>query len=154
MIQDSMKLQEIRDTWVTVRIFQAKVTTNLNAAFVGGGIPQTHEFRNLAHSLILLFAFSVLEDVLKQLKQEKVFSSGTNQLGDLMYFSKGALAWKAFALVDEGRTKRNELAHQRQLIERVDCWKYIDAIEEELVGWKILTGKVKADYTMTITGAR
>jgi hypothetical protein len=79
MITDTDFLQQVRDSWETVRTSQAMVDTNLRIASGLGG-PQTEDFKNFSHSLIILFAFSVLEDVLEQLRSEGVFMSGRRHL--------------------------------------------------------------------------
>ena len=150
MITDRVVLEDIRSSWNTVRISQEMIQTNLNVAFAFGGA-QSHNFKNLAYSLILIFAFSVIEDALRQLEDQGVFSAKNRQLGTLMHASKSALPWVAFQFVDEGRERRNDVAHKREYLERADCWKYIDAIENELIAWRILLGKAQATYTITVT---
>ena len=150
MIKDSEVLDSIRSSWETVRISQAMVQTNLNFAFAFGGF-QSHDFRKLCYSLVLLFAYSVLEDSLRELKQQGVFQAENLKLGTLMHSSKVSLHWLKFDLVDKGRERRNDVAHYRAYVESPECWKYIDAIEDELVAWGILASKIKGNYTITIT---
>ena len=66
-----------------------------------------------------------------------------------MTASQSAMSWADFDTVDEGRKCRNALAHDQTIPPRADSWKYIDAIEAELIAWSILDGPVKADYTIT-----
>ena len=94
MIQDEATLTELRSEWATVVVARNMVARNLAASSFGiGSIGPSHIFRNFAYSLCLLFAFSVLEHVLLQLRDEGAFSSKTTQLGDLMHASKDALTW-------------------------------------------------------------
>ena len=102
------------------------------------GTGATHAIRDISHNLVLLFAFSVFEDVLKQLKSKKYFTSDNNNLGNLMHKSRNHLPWQDYILVDEAREKRNEIAHDQAIFPRDDCWKYIDAIENELVQWGVI----------------
>ena len=149
VISDDAVLDEVRRTWGTVRIFQAKVKTNLFAGMQGlGGVPQSMEFWDLSHSLVLLFAFSVLEDVLKQVRTEQGLKCGP-QLGAMKDASRDMLPWADFDTVDTARECRNELAHDQVIPPRADSWEYIDAIERELIAWEILDGPVKAEYTIT-----
>ena len=140
MIKDPSRLGEIRKDWVGARVFQAKVHRQLNAAATIGGIGGlvTSGLRDTAHSLVLLFAFSVLEQALQQLEKENVFSTKKTGLATLMRASKKALSWKDFGIVDRARERRNELAHHQKIMPRGECWDYIDAIERELLGWKII----------------
>ena len=55
-----------------------------------------------------------------------------------MSSSQSALPWQNYALVDEARNRRNDIAHRREIFERGDCWKYVDAIEVELRKWRIV----------------
>lgn len=141
MVKDQAKLQNIQASWKTVCAVQDRVGANLAAGSGMFGFV-THNFRDLTHSLVLLFAFSVLQDTLTQLRAESAFTSGGNQLGRLMEGSETALPWVDFTKVDEGRVRRNNLAHEMQVLPRGDCWEYIDAIENELLAWGVLPGKV------------
>jgi len=149
MIKDPTELKNIRTAWETVRIFEAMVKTNLNAAFALGGV-QTNEFRDLCNNLVLIFAFSVLEDTLRQLRREGLFIPAQRGFKWLMQDSQVVLSWVDFKTVDKGRERRNQIAHERKFLPRDECWKYIDAIENELVAWKILPNKILAEYTITV----
>jgi hypothetical protein len=138
MIKDQAKLLDYQKDWNGVRDFQNKIQRHLNAASIGIGGLVTHDLKNISHNLVLLFAFSVLEDVLKQLRDEGKFKERSNMVGKLMCASRLVISWSDYALVDEARDKRNGIAHDQNLISRGDCWKYIDAIETELVSWRII----------------
>ena len=132
MIQDRRELRRLRQEWSGVRSIQGKIQALLNFGFA------FHELRNISHNLTLLQAFGVFGDVLQQLHDEGAFASRSTQLGSLMKASRKALPWSNYRLVDHGREDRNRGAHDSTVLERDDCWKYIDAIEHELVTWKIL----------------
>jgi len=138
MIQDKVKQATYQKEWNSVREFQNRIQANLNASGMMFGTGATHVIRDISHNLVLLFAFSVFEDVLKQLKEEKYFTSDNNQLGNLMHKSQNYLPWQNFTFVDEARERRNEIAHDQTIFPRGDCWKYIDAIENELVQWGVI----------------
>ncbi len=139
MIRDQSALTDIRSEWAVVRETREMIARNLAASSVGiGSIGPSHQFRNLAYNLCLLFAFSVLEHALLQLRDQGVFSSSSSKLGALIVNSKNALPWQNFVLVDRGRERRNAIAHDRVFIERAECWEYLAAIEAELHAWKIL----------------
>ena len=70
-----------------------------------------------------------------------MFASKDDKLKEMMKKSRHILPWQDYATVDEGREKRNGVAHRREILERASCWKYLDAIEAELVSWGIV-GKV------------
>ena len=138
MIKNVTLKKKIQKDWDGVRKFQSMIQAHLNASggIIGGGA--THQLRNISHNLMLLFAFSVLETALKQLRDEGAFAGNSNSLKRLMYSSKNNLTWIDFKLIDEARDKRNKVAHQQKTLSRADCWKYIDAIEKELVSWNIV----------------
>lgn len=138
MIRDAAIKQEIREDWDGVRMFQSRLQAHLN---ISGGMDSTgatHQLRNISHNLTLLFAFSVFERTLKQLKDEGIYQERSNFLKKLMISSKNNLNWKNYSLVDEAREERNKIAHQQEVLERGKCWEYIDAIEEELLSWNII----------------
>ena len=144
MIQDKTELGRFRKEWTSVRKFQAKIHRHLNMSGAGGigTMGSTHELRNISHNLTLLFAFSVLEKVLKQMKDEGQFSARKDNLGTLMHSSKEMIPWSNFALVDQAREDRNKITHEQETFERSRCWNYIDAIEAELVLWNILSAPI------------
>jgi len=138
MIKDTVSLSQIQAEWGTVRTTQEMIARNLASAHTSGGMV-SHQFMNISHNLCLLFAFSVLEHILLQLKKEGIFASSSDNLGPMMTDSHSSgFRWRDFELVVEGREKRNGIAHRRILIARGECLKYIDAIEEELITWGIV----------------
>ena len=138
MIQDPSIKQEVQEEWDGVRSFQSRIQAHLNISGGIGSTGATHQLRNISHNLTLLFAFSVLEKTLKQLRDEGVFQEKDNSLKNLMYSSKNDVPWQEFSLVDKAREDRNKVAHQQEILERAECWKYIDGIEKELVTWKVV----------------
>lgn len=142
MIKDKSKRLNYQKEWNGVREFQNKIHRHLSAASMGIGGVVSKDLRNISHNLVLLFAFSVFEDVLKQLRDEGIFSEKSNMVGKLMNSSHTVVPWSDFDLVDETREKRNGIAHYQKLICRADCWKYIDAIENELVSWKVIQRQI------------
>lgn len=137
MLKDCARQVEFQKEWNYVREFQCNLQAHLNAA--NGA---THKLREVTHNILLLFAFSVFENVLLQLKHEGTFTSKDNKLGSLMHGSKNNLTWVNFKLVDEAREKRNGITHDKNIISRKDCWEYIDAIENELFGWGVTERQV------------
>ncbi|MCB0027240.1 MAG: hypothetical protein KDE28_04995 [Anaerolineales bacterium] len=143
MIQNKIELNILRSEWASVRAFQSKIQRHLNASSIGiGSGGSTHELRNISHNLTLLFAFSVLEKALKQMKIEGLISAKRDSLGALMSASRNHISWLDYPLVDQARGDRNLVAHEQQLIERGTCWCYLDAIEAELVAWQVLSGPI------------
>ena len=146
MIQDSTKKQEIEDDWKGVRSFQSRIQAHLNISDGMGTVGATHQLRNISHNLVLLFAFSVLETTLKQLRDEKVFKEKSNRLKALMHSSKSSIPWQDFDLIDDAREDRNKVAHDKVIIERDRCWGYIDGIENELILWKVVSNKTPFNH--------
>ncbi len=59
-------------------------------------------------------------------------------LGTLVQNSEHALPWRNYALIVKIVEDRNALAHRAKIIRRRNCWRYIGAIEKELVQWGIV----------------
>ncbi|MQY66742.1 MAG: hypothetical protein GH159_00240 [Dehalococcoidia bacterium] len=114
---------------------------------MGGAFP--HKVADISYSLVLLFAYSVLGTVLRQLRDEEFFASPKkdNRLGVLISNSETQLPWINFGEVDEGHHKRNDVAHEDFVPSRGESWKYIDAIEKELINWQIIPDQ-KIDYSI------
>jgi hypothetical protein len=140
MIQDQTVLQNIQNSWTTVRLFQSMVNIEIASPVLSPfGFPPSVRFEDFCHNLVLVFAFSVLENVLTQLKYEKYFPSKKIGLEKLMLDSRKALVWLDFDVVNQGRDVRNKIAHHRKIVGHGDCARYIDAIEAELRAWRIIS---------------
>lgn len=59
-------------------------------------------------------------------------------LKEKMEASKDALPWQNYSTVDLGREARNNLAHEGILLDKENCFTYINAIEIELKAWGII----------------
>jgi hypothetical protein len=137
VIRDPNTLREIRDSWQTVVETERTASVTMIKAF-NSGIPAGSEPAELFWGLLLIFAFSVLEDALLALRDQGEFSSKSSSLKNLMDNSRGTLIWQAFALADDGRERRNDVAHRRMTFPPTQCEKYIDCIGAELKNWGIL----------------
>jgi hypothetical protein len=141
MIKNATIFQEVRDEWKFAITTQNSINVTMGFYEKRADGAYFDHFLNLIHGFVLTFAFSVLQNTLEQLRDEGVFNCGGNILGNLMNASNGKkskMKWLNFPLVDEGRDKRNKLVHCQKFLKRTDTWKYIDAIEKELIGWKVL----------------
>ena len=92
---------------------------------------------NAAHNLPFIHAYAVLNDVLKQLADEGHFNCKSIFLGELLKKSEKVFLWHDFALVSTGAVRRNDVAHRGQLLDRRDCWKYVEAVKVELSAWGV-----------------
>ena len=52
--------------------------------------------------------------------------------------SQQTIGWTNFALLNEGKEKRNDIAHRSEILPHAKSEEYIDAIEAELRGWGVL----------------
>ena len=86
---------------------------------------------DLAHNLPFMQAFSVLNDVLLQLREEGHFKCKSFFLGALVDASERQLDWIDFKVVKEGVRRRNDVAHHGEILARKDCWRYTSAVEAE-----------------------
>src|SRR5690349_25003410 len=149
MIKSPDDLERIRASWRTVRDVDARVKSGQNARIFTlvsdvAGIPE------IAESLLLVFGTSVLEDALKQLKEEGAFACPRFELKALMRASRDALPWVNFDAVDTCRDRRNAVAHRREFLRRGEYASYLDDIERELLAWQILEEPMRSDFTIDI----
>ena len=138
MIRDLIALAETRQNWAGVEILRNKLQVSAFASvgFLDGHFPFV--LSNAAHNLPFIHAYAVLNDVLKQLANEGQFTCKSIFLGELLKKSEKALHWRGFALVSAGVDHRNDVAHRGVLLERAECWKYIDAVKTELSAWSVI----------------
>lgn len=139
MIRDAQCLETLRKEWEFARSRRDFIFRNAVGSSVLGGHPSL-PLMDYCNNLALVFAYSVLQDVLAQLKDEGLFDGKRSTLGALMHDSRRELTWKNFPLVDQGRKARNGIAHDQGVLPRDKCWEYVDAIEQELLGWQVLDG--------------
>ena len=138
MIRDETALLEIRSSWQGVEALRStlQVSALASVGVIGGVFP--FALSNAAHNLPFIHACAVLNDVLEQLAVEGHFSCRSIFLGELLRKSEHALGWQDFALIAEAALRHNDVAHRGKLLDRGDCWKYIDAIKVELRAWAVV----------------
>lgn len=138
MIHDVQALEEVRQNWTGVEALRTrlKVSAFASTGMLGGIFP--FALSNAAHNVPFMHAYSVLNDVLEQLAKEGKITCKSIFLGTLLKESQNVLPWKDFSLITAGVNRRNDLAHRGHLLERAECWKYIDAVKQELISWKIV----------------
>ncbi len=138
MIRDPNALAEIQQSWAGVEALRStlQVSAAASMGIIGGAFP--FALSNAAHNLPFIHAYAVLNDVLEQLADEGHFNCKSIFLGELLKRSEQALQWQDFALIRAGAARRNDVAHRGQLLERGDCWKYVDAVKAELSAWAVL----------------
>jgi hypothetical protein len=147
MIRDLDALAELRKGWTSVKWTQSMADANLAGANFGTGFV-TDEFRDVCYNLVLIYAFGVFNDVLRTLRDEGRFPCSKFGLEALMESSKSVLPWVDFDRVAGDRKLRNRIAHKGALAPRKACWDALDAIERELVAWRIIDGPVSVDVTI------
>ena len=138
MIKDTDTLSEIKNDWNGVEALREKLQVSAFASmgmFVGLFL---FVLSNAAHNLPFIHAFSVLNDVLIALTEEENFECKSRFLGTLVGASETALPWNDFSTIKIGVGRRNDLAHRADLLEREECWKYVDAIKLEIGSWGIV----------------
>jgi hypothetical protein len=137
MINDTQRLNEIRDAWEFVRSSRNVIVGNCNVATFAFGFNQAG-IRNICFNLLLASAFSVLEETLQQLRDEGRFTGKNNRLGHLLANSQRILPWIDWNQIDNGRIERNQSVHDRTYLAHAKCRDYIAAIENQLVHWGVL----------------
>ena len=137
MIKDKNPLQEIRKQWDGVLALRQRIQRNLFAGVVGGGT-FSHFAADCAYNLPFLHACSVLNEALRQMSDEGVFTSTKHTLGALAKSAQHQVSWVNYGEVTKMVKERNALAHRAALLPRGDCWDYLDVIEAELRSWSII----------------
>ena len=151
MIADTQAREKLVAAWKRVRISLEMVRTNHAMAHFRGA-PLTPDYTALAHNLVLVYAFAVFEGALEKLEEEGTLPPTKGGLKRLMAASQKFLPWQDFGAVDAGRDERNLVAHEGAALPPERCVHHIDAIERELVAWKVLPGPIKATYTISVGG--
>lgn len=126
-------LKSLRSNWATVRASQDLIVRSLAAAsggFFSIGAPD--QLRNVSHAIVLLFACSVLEQALQQLRREGGFQLRTRRLGDMLDGSRNVLPWRDLKGVCAAVTLRDEIAHRRHVPPRAETWAAMEAVERGL----------------------
>ena len=138
MIRDPTALAEVEQEWAGVEALRTtlKVSAFASVGAIGGSFP--FKLANAAHNLPFIHAYAVLNDALKILADEGRFSCKGIFLGELLKQSEKALPWQDFPSIKAGVSRRNDVAHHGILLDRSDCWKYIDVVKRELVAWGIV----------------
>lgn len=143
MITDRKALASIVQKWESVRVVQA----GLSRQWFVEGVQVCEEAPDEAYNLPFVLAYAVLDEVLKELRDQGVFvcrgwkrKHRDPSLGRMMEDSRSrsSLLWQDYGLVFKGKEERNRLAHGAKLARKADCLAYIDAIEAELKAWKIV----------------
>jgi len=138
MINDDDIHAGIKEDWNGVELLRNKLKRSAYAStgMMGGTFP--FALANAAHNLPFIHAYSVLNEVLIALQNEGHFVCKSMFLGKLLQASENALPWNDFSTIEAGVGRRNDVAHRADLLERGECWKYVDAIKLELSSWDII----------------
>ena len=138
MIEDENSLAAIKRDWNGVELLRDKLKRSAYASrgVVGGVFP--FALANAAHNLPFMHAYSVLNEVLIVLAKEGHFKCKSIFLGKILVSSKNALTWIDYETIVTGVERRNDVAHRADLLERGECWQYVDAVKKQLESWQII----------------
>jgi len=138
MIEDEDSLEAIKNDWIGVELLRDKLKRSAYASMgvIGGIFP--FALANAAHNLPFIHAYSILNEVLIVLAKEGHFECNSIFLGKLLVLSRNALPWIDYEKIVTGVERRNAVAHRADLLERGECWQYVDAIKKELESWQII----------------
>jgi hypothetical protein len=110
---DNELIEELKKEWEGFKksYNKASIPTKL------GVIQQTMtpDFADFCWSLVLVFGYGALQQILGSIKEQGIFKSKSSNLMCLMKNSKEILPWQDFPTVDEGREKRNDIAHEQNI---------------------------------------
>ena len=137
MINDNDAAREIQESWKGVITLRSKVKRAIMGAVAFGGTPAVFA-ADAVNNLPFIHSCSVLNEALLQLAKEGKFKCESIFLGKLVENSENALPWQDLDTMVELVARRNDVAHRGAILPRVECWRYIDAIEAELTAWNVL----------------
>ncbi len=129
----SANFDDIKSAWATVQKLAYKMSRARIAGGSFGAVMINETPSDELTNLPFVLAYAVLHDALAALDTKGVWAS--LKLAKKMKASRAHLPWINFDLVDEGRDKRNDLAHESKLLSRADCLRYIEAVGVELKAW-------------------
>ncbi len=142
MIYDPAVIVDVRKQWAALRSMGRTTSRIVPGGPVVMQSPAA-EFFNLP----LVLAYGVLHQVLLELIEQgsvpRPFDAKGNvvrnpALSACMKAARLALTWIDFNVVDDGRQRRKDLAHEAKLLTKADCLRYIEAIEAELTAWGVV----------------
>jgi hypothetical protein len=129
-------------------MLQARIHTTLQAGPLSL-VPMMTNFQEVPDSLLLLFGVSVLENTLEELRNQGVFVCKGRGLKGLMNASKTRLPWQNFENIQKIKDRRDQVAHHREFLRRGRCAQDLDAIENELLAWRVLEHRIKGAYAIS-----
>jgi len=97
-------------------------------------------------SLLVVNALNIVEQVLLQLEEEGQFRSPQKKLAALIKSSESAVPWVNRQRIDGAREVRNRIAHEHLRIDSDSANAILDAVESELIAWKVIEGPVRPQF--------
>jgi hypothetical protein len=138
LIGDFTMVEQLRSEWRTVEKTLSDI--DYDYRWVGWfGVSLRDDYAELGSALCLLFAVSIVEHALLQMREEGRFSCARSSLGELMSASRRAsVPWVDLATMNEIREQRNRLAHMGLRPKEVDSRRYISIIGRQLASWGLV----------------
>ncbi len=141
MISDCQIKNELIELWESIDKLEKRFKPLKYIA--AGTIIEERGSPDESYNLLLVLAYSALDELLSQCILEGMFTSSQpnnrfQNLGTKMDDSKNDLNWIDYQSVYDGKEIRNNLAHQSELANKEECLKYVEAIRREFIGWGIL----------------
>lgn len=137
MITDPDQLEEVRKDWAGVEALVGKLDRSAKMPFAMGGLFPWN-LADAANNLPMLHAFGVLNDVLRHLRSQGCFKCKSTYLGPLVKASKDALCWEDYDAIKKGIRRRNDVAHDAEILPRAECWELIGLVRSELSAWGVI----------------
>jgi hypothetical protein len=137
MIRDPNARSEFAREWAAVKTLCSASHRQYQIAggpFINETPPDSY------FKLPFLLAYAILDQVLAELIDQGTIQCLRRRplLGDKMAASTTRMTWQNYLDVDRGKTARNELAHDARLLGKADCFRFIEAIENELKAWAVI----------------
>lgn len=127
--------EDAKKSWEECKVIHG----NIRRFAMAGNFGPAVLIADLAHNLTLIQAYAALGVALLY-KLGKPVTNKTSLKSLITQCEEANLVtWKDLTLMDEGREKRNDVAHHAKWINRAEVFKYAEAIQEELIAMGILT---------------
>jgi hypothetical protein len=134
MIRNPEVLTDLSEKLAAIAKLSQRVNSGLNIVH---GTPVLATVPEHYYNIAFILAYEALEDALLCLRREGAFACASDGLYRLMQRSQPSVAWLDFATVDDGRDRRNKLAHEGQLVANPECLRFIATVDAQLRAWGV-----------------
>jgi hypothetical protein len=140
MISNAQARAEFSQQWATI----AFMKSHNRSRIIGGGGLDNETAPDEFYNLPLVLAYCTLDNVLGRMNVERRFickkkNGNCFQLSDKLKSAKNNIPWLDYEKIIEGKKARDDLAHKSTLHSKYKCISMINAVEDELKAWGIIS---------------